>query len=119
MVSVSWVFDTHLFFSMGKDGSIKQWDGDNYQLIQKLIGHHDEINCGILSNQGDLVCTTSKDRSIRLWERTEDLVVLEEEEQKIREQESKNAFQSSEQNADVVIPGKWFTHIFGPNFRVF
>ena len=105
VVSVCWVFDTHLFFSMGKDGSIKQWDGDNYQLIQKLTGHHDEINSGTLSNHGDMVCTVSKDRSIRLWERNEELVVLEEEDQKIREQEAKNAFQSSEQNADLVIAG--------------
>ena len=72
MVSVAWVFDTHLFFSMGKDGAIKQWDGDNYQLIQRLSGHQDEINFGVLSNQGDLVCSVSKDRTLRLWERCED-----------------------------------------------
>jgi U3 small nucleolar RNA-associated protein 12 len=69
---------------MSKDGCIKQWDGDNFQLIQKLSGHHDEINSGVISYHGDLICSVSKDRSLRLWERTEELVVLEEEEQKLR-----------------------------------
>ena len=58
--SVAWVPGTHLFFSMGKDGMVKQWDGDSFQLIQKLTGHQDEINWGVVSNQGDLVCTCSK-----------------------------------------------------------
>ena len=49
---------------------------------------------------------TKKDRSLRLWERSEDqLVVLEEEEQRQREEEAKNAFMSEEQSAGTVIPG--------------
>ena len=65
VVSVSWVTDTHLLFSMAKDGEIKQWDGDKFKLIQKLNGHHDEINAGLCSYNGDLVCSVSKDKSIR------------------------------------------------------
>ena len=105
VVSVAWVYDTHLFFSMGKDGEIKQWDGDSFQLIQKLRGHHDEINAGVVSFNGDMVCSVSKDKSIRLWERSEELVVLEEEAQRQREEEAKQAMMSSEVNADTIIPG--------------
>ena len=43
--------------------------------------------------------------TIRLWERSEELVVLEEEEAKRREEEAKLALQSSEVNADQVIAG--------------
>jgi U3 small nucleolar RNA-associated protein 12 len=105
VVSVSWVVDTHLFFSMGKDGVIKQWDADGFRLIQILSGHHDEINMGLVSYNGDMVCSVGKDKSIRLWERSEEVVVLEDEERKRREEEAKNAYQTGEQEADTVIPG--------------
>ena len=33
---VRFVPDTHLFFSCGKDGVVKQWDADKFLLIQVL-----------------------------------------------------------------------------------
>lgn len=30
---------THMFFSCGQDGTVKQWDADNFQRIVTLEGH--------------------------------------------------------------------------------
>lgn len=40
---VQFVHDTHYFFSCGKDGRVKQWDGDSYDKVVELrvkIPHH-------------------------------------------------------------------------------
>ena len=36
VTAVQFLPDTHLFFSCGKDGLIKQWDADKFLLIQVL-----------------------------------------------------------------------------------
>ena len=95
---------------MGKDGFIKQWDADGFRLIQILTGHQDEINMGLVSYNGDMVCSVGKDKSIRLWERSEEVVVLEDEERKRREEEAKNAYEwaitrgIAKEQARVVLP---------------
>ncbi len=35
--------DSHHFWTVGKDGLLKHWDGDNFQMIQQLEGHHGEV----------------------------------------------------------------------------
>jgi U3 small nucleolar RNA-associated protein 12 len=85
---------SHLFWSIGKDGLVKYWDGDKvrlcaitsvqriradnvslqFDLIQTLRGHHSEIWSLALSNFGDFVITGGGDRGIRVWERTDDPV---------------------------------------------
>ena len=36
IMCVQFVPDTHMFFTGGKDKKIKQWDGDNFELVQTL-----------------------------------------------------------------------------------
>ncbi|KAL3461080.1 hypothetical protein BJX64DRAFT_171153 [Aspergillus heterothallicus] len=72
----------HNFFSVSKDRVIKYWDGDKFEHIQKLAGHHGEIWAMAISHSGDFIVTASHDKSIRTWEQTDEPLFLEEEREK-------------------------------------
>lgn len=74
--------DVHLFFSASKDHLLKSWDGDKFEHIQKLAGHHGEIWAMTMSRMGDFVVTASHDKSIRIWAQTDEPLFLEEEREK-------------------------------------
>jgi len=69
-----------LFFSAGKDGRIIQWDAVKFHKIQVLEGHKAEIRTLGLAMSGKTLISTSHDKSIRIWEESEELVVLGEQE---------------------------------------
>lgn len=48
-------------------------------MIQKLDGHHGEVWALAVSNRGEFVITGSHDKSLRVWEKTEEPLFLEEE----------------------------------------
>lgn len=48
-------------------------------LFSLLQGHHQEVWCLALSPNGDYVVSASHDKSLRLWERTREPLILEEE----------------------------------------
>ena len=50
-----------------------------FELIQKLAGHHGEIWALAVSHRGTFVVTGSHDKSIRIWEKTDEPLFLEEE----------------------------------------
>ncbi|CAL1701388.1 unnamed protein product [Somion occarium] len=70
---------THYFWTVGKDKLLKYWDGDKFENIQKLDGHHGEIWALAVSNAGKFVVTGSHDKSIRVWEKLDEPLFLEEE----------------------------------------
>ncbi|EEP81905.1 conserved hypothetical protein [Uncinocarpus reesii 1704] len=74
--------DGHNFFSASKDRLVKYWDGDKFEQIQKLEGHHGEIWALIISHSGDFIVTASHDKSIRVWQQTDEQIFLEEEREK-------------------------------------
>ncbi|KAK4994203.1 beta transducin [Elasticomyces elasticus] len=74
--------EQHLFFSASKDHVLKLWDGDKFEQVQKLEGHHGEIWAMAVSRTGETVVTASHDKSIRVWEIGDDLIFLEEEREK-------------------------------------
>lgn len=47
-------------------------------------GHHQEIWCLAVSPNGDYVVSSSHDKSLRLWERTREPLILEEEREMVR-----------------------------------
>lgn len=94
---------THMFFTGGKDGLIKQWDADNFEKITILKGHHNEVWALAISPNGKYVVSASHDKSMRLWEKTEEILVLEEEREQERETEFEKSLSSGEQ---IVIPGE-------------
>ncbi|KAE8150303.1 hypothetical protein BDV25DRAFT_172250 [Aspergillus avenaceus] len=72
----------HNFFSASKDRLVKYWDGDKFEHIQKLAGHHGEIWALTISHTGEFIVTASHDKSIRIWEQTDEPLFLEEEREK-------------------------------------
>ncbi|KAK8175361.1 hypothetical protein IWX90DRAFT_396704 [Phyllosticta citrichinensis] len=81
----------HFFFSASKDRTIKTWDGDKFEQIQKLDGHHGEIWAMVVSRTGDFFVTASHDKSIRVWMQSDEPIFLEEE----RERELEELYEST------------------------
>jgi U3 small nucleolar RNA-associated protein 12 len=77
---------THNFFTASKDGSVRYWDGDRFEQILLLNGHCAEVNCLAISRTGAFVLSGGMDRQVRVWERTRDIVFLEEERERVLEQ---------------------------------
>jgi U3 small nucleolar RNA-associated protein 12 len=72
----------HHFFSASKDRVIKYYDGDKFEQIQRLTGHHGEIWAMAIAHSGEFVVSASHDKSIRIWQQTDDPIFLEEEREK-------------------------------------
>ncbi|KAI0125734.1 WD domain-containing protein [Xylariales sp. AK1849] len=81
----------HHFFSASKDRAIKYWDGDKFEQIQRLDGHHGEIWSLAISRNGNFIVSASHDKSIRVWEETDEQIFLEEE----REKEIEELYEST------------------------
>ena len=104
----------HHFFSASKDNIIKYWDGDKFEQIQKLEGHHGEIWALAVSRTGEFLVSASHDKSIRVWNQTDEQIFLEEE----REKELEDLYESTlttsleqeegagEEKTEVVAAGK-------------
>lgn len=91
--------DGHLFFSASKDHLLKSWDGDKFQQVQKLSGHHGEIWAMTVSQAGDFVVTASHDKGVRIWSQTDEPVFLEEErERELEEMHDRNLTTSLEKD---------------------
>lgn len=87
VTGLSFVPGTHYFFSSGKDGKIKQWDADIFRKIVTLHGHAGESwNCCISPN-GVFVASCGSDKVIRLYEKTNEPLVLQDEAEDEREQQ--------------------------------
>lgn len=95
--------EKHLIFSASKDGVVKTWDGDKFEQIQRLEGHHGEIWAMAISRSGETIATASHDKSIRTWQVGDDLIFLEEE----RERELEEMYESTlAQNMDRDFEGE-------------
>uniref|UniRef100_A0A915Q2X3 Small-subunit processome Utp12 domain-containing protein n=1 Tax=Setaria digitata TaxID=48799 RepID=A0A915Q2X3_9BILA len=77
--------EEHLLWSAGKDGLIKQWDAVKFERIQVLNLHSAEIRALAQTTNGKCLISASHDKSIRLWELTEEIIVLQQEEALERE----------------------------------
>lgn len=88
----------HHFFSVSKDRLVKYWDGDKFEQIQKLDGHHGEVWALAVSRTGDFFVTASHDKSIRVWDQTDEQIFLEEEREKELEQLYESTLTASLEN---------------------
>ncbi|KAK6071195.1 WD domain-containing protein [Seiridium cupressi] len=104
----------HHFFSASKDRTIKYWDGDKFEQIQRLDGHHGEIWALAMSRSGNFIISASHDKSIRVWDETDEQIFLEEEREKEIEELYESTLTTSlerdpddeEQNAEVAAASK-------------
>ncbi|XP_060519721.1 WD repeat-containing protein 3 [Cylas formicarius] len=101
VTGLGFVPNTHYFFTCGKDGKVKQWDGDKYHKIITLQGHAGEAYSLSVSFDGRYLVSCGSDRVLRLFERSQQLVVLQDEEEEEREQQEGLA--TGEQ---TVVPGQ-------------
>ncbi|KAH0544149.1 hypothetical protein FGG08_001594 [Glutinoglossum americanum] len=90
----------HHFFSASKDRVIKYWDGDKFEQIQKLEGHHGEVWALAVSRNGDFFVSASHDKSIRVWEQTDEQIFLEEEKERELEEIYENTLTTSMDRID-------------------
>ncbi|KAK4127082.1 WD40 repeat-like protein [Parathielavia appendiculata] len=81
----------HHFFSASKDRTIKYWDADKFEQIQRIDGHHGEIWALAVSHSGTTLISASHDKSIRVWQETDEQIFLEEE----REKELEELYEST------------------------
>jgi len=97
IMSVQFVGKTHYIFSVGKDGKLKEWDADKFERIITLDGHLNEIWTMCVSHDGKYLVTASHDKSLRLWEKTNEPLVLEDERETEKEQQYENEVSKEEQ----------------------
>lgn len=86
VMGLQFIPKTHMFFTCGKDGKIKQWDADNFQKILTISGHIGEAYGLAVSPSGLYVASCGSDRVIRIFERTEEIIVLQDAQEEEREE---------------------------------
>jgi len=127
VTSVKFVASTHHFFTTGKDHTIKQWDGDRFEQITTLEGHQAEVSGSVVSKNGTFMVSCSHDRSIRIWERTQELLNLDEEKEIAREADQERVEAEEEaavaraqraKGDDADLPGKRSTETLKAADRV-
>ncbi|GJC80236.1 putative WD repeat-containing protein C3D6.12 [Colletotrichum liriopes] len=92
----------HHFFSSSKDRVIKYWDGDKFEQVQRLDGHHGEVWAMAVGHSGNFLVTAGHDKSIRVWDETDEQIFLEEEREKeIEELYEKTLTTSLERDPDA------------------
>ena len=69
---------------------MRYWDADKFDQILTLRAHHAEVWAVAPSRSGALVASVSRDRSLRLWRRSDEQVFIEEE----RENELEQIFEA-------------------------
>ena len=95
--------DTHYFFSASKDGVIKYWDADRFEQVLLLPGHSTGTSIWTIaiSFDGAFMVSAGQDRSLRLWERGEDLVFVEEEKERALEAQADVALATQQFDVQV------------------
>lgn len=96
----------HHFFSASKDRILKYWDGDKFEQIQKLEGHHGEIWALAVSRTGEFLVSASHDKSIRVWNQSDEQIFLEEEREKELEELYENTLTTSLEHDEENAEGK-------------
>ncbi|CAK5075160.1 unnamed protein product [Meloidogyne enterolobii] len=90
--------DEKLFWSAG----IKQWDAVTFNHIQTLNAHTDQIDAIAQNFDSKILISASRDKSVRVWELTDELIVLQEEEERKREEDYEKKMIEEED----IVPGE-------------
>ncbi|XP_051168179.1 WD repeat-containing protein 3 [Leptopilina boulardi] len=102
VTGLAFVPKTHYFFTCGKDGKVKEWDADLFQKIITFQGHSGESwNCAVSPN-GIFAASCGSDKVVRIYERSQETLVLEDEAEEERERQE-NELATGE---NTVVPGQ-------------
>jgi len=85
VMSVKFIGRTHMFCTAGKDGLLKIWDADRFRLVHECRGHYGEAWACQPSPSGTFLVTVGHDRSIRVWERSQEQVFVDMERERERD----------------------------------
>ena len=72
-----------IYLKQSRTMDVVYFDHILIQLYYMIQGHHAEIWCLAVSPSGNFVVTGSHDRSLRLWEKTDEPLVLDEEKEMV------------------------------------
>lgn len=83
---------------------IKLWDGIKFEQLQILRGHCGEVWDITLNLLGRYLFSVSSDKTIHIWNKTEDIIIPEEEEEKELEKQfdDRNFFIIFVYNYDII-----------------
>lgn len=105
VMALQFIPKTHMFFTCGKDGKIKQWDADTFDKILTLPGHIGEAFSLCVSPNGRFLVSSGSDRTIRIFERTDEPLVLQDEQEEEREEIENRTLATGEDSAVPGLPG--------------
>ncbi|XP_018331899.1 WD repeat-containing protein 3 [Agrilus planipennis] len=91
VTGLQFVHKTHYFFTCGKDGKVKQWDGDSFNKIITLHGHNGEAWSLAVSPSGQYLVSSGSDKTLRMYEKSDQMLVLQDEEEEEREEQEQLA----------------------------
>lgn len=103
VTGLSFVPGTHYVFTCGKDGRVKEWDADSFRKIVTLQGHSGEAWSCAVSPNGVYVASCGSDKVVRLYERSSEPLVLEDEEEEERGRLENEQLATGE---STVVPGQ-------------
>lgn len=107
VMALQFIPKTHMFFTCGKDGKIKQWDGDTFTKILTLPGHHiGEAYSLCVSPNGRYLVTCGSDRAIRMFEKSDEVLVLQDAEEEEREEAENRELATGEDSTVAGLPGE-------------
>lgn len=105
VTGLQFVGKTHMFFTSCKDGSIKQWDADTFNKIITLTpGHIGEAYSLGVSPNGMFVVSSGSDKTIRLFERSDEQLVLEDQLEIEREEAENRMLATGEDTSASGLP---------------
>lgn len=101
VMAVKFIPKTHHFWSCGKDGKVKQWDADSFVQIQSLPSHLGQAYNLAVSISGHYLVSCGSDRTIRLFERSDEPIVLEDMQETEREEREQQQLATSNEEQTV------------------
>uniref|UniRef100_A0A182PR80 Small-subunit processome Utp12 domain-containing protein n=1 Tax=Anopheles epiroticus TaxID=199890 RepID=A0A182PR80_9DIPT len=105
VTTVQFIPNTHMFFSCAKDGKLQQWDADSFLKIVTLSGHLGEAHALAVSPNGKYVVSCGSDRTLRLYHRTEEPLVLQDVQEEEREELENATLATGEESTVPGLPG--------------